>query len=64
MKNKISALIKCMEELNTGNREFRSAHASLKDIVEGLDMPEVKVFVEEFLPAYGNTLDELSNSSI
>ena len=60
--DKISALIKCMEELNTGNREFRSAEDSLRNIVEGLDMPEVKVFIEEFLPAYGNTLDELSNN--
>ena len=59
--DKISALIKCMEELNTGNQEFRSAEESLRKVVEGLDMPEVKVFVEEFLPAYGNTLDELSN---
>ena len=59
--DKISALIKCMEELNTGNQEFRSAEKSLRKVVEGLDMPEVKVFVEEFLPAYGNTLDELSN---
>ena len=50
-----------MEELNTGNQEFRSAEESLRKVVEGLDMPEVKVFVEEFLPAYGNTLDELSN---
>ena len=59
--DKISALIKCMEELNTRNQEFRSAEESLRKVVEGLDMPEVKVFVEEFLPAYGNTLDELSN---
>ena len=59
--DKISALIKCMEELNTGNQEFSSAEKSLRKVVEGLDMPEVKVFVEEFLPAYGNTLDELSN---
>lgn len=61
--DKISALIKCMEELNTGNQEFRSAEESLRNIVNGLDLPEVKVFVEEFLPAYGNTLDELSNNA-
>lgn len=59
--DKISALIKCMDELNTGNQEFRSAEESLRKVVEGLDMSEVEVFVKEFLPAYGNTLDELSN---
>ena len=60
--DKISALIKCMEELNTGNTEFRSARDSLEKAVVGLGLEEVTVFIEEFLPAYGNTLDELSNS--
>lgn len=60
--DKISALIKCMEELNTGNQEFRSARDSLEKAVAGLGLEEVTVFIEEFLPAYGNTLDELSNS--
>ena len=59
--DKISALIKCMEELNTGNTEFRSARDSLEKVVVGLGLEEVTVFIEEFLPAYGNTLDELSN---
>ena len=60
--DKISALIKCMEELNTGNTEFRSARDSLEKAIVGLGLEEVTVFIEEFLPAYGNTLDELSNS--
>ena len=59
--DKISALIKCMEELNTGNTEFRSAKASLEKAVEEMNIEEVNVFIKEFLPAYGNTLDELSN---
>lgn len=60
--DKISALIKCMEELNTGNQEFRSAEASLRRKVLDSDIEEVQVFIKEFLPAYGNTLDELSNN--
>ncbi len=60
--DKISALIKCMEELNTGNQEFRSAEASLRRKVLDCEIEEVKVFAKEFLPAYGNTLDELSNN--
>lgn len=59
--DKISALIKCMEELNTGNTEFRSARDSLEKVIIGLGLDEVTVFIEEFLPAYGSTLDELSN---
>ena len=31
---------------------------SLKKMAE--ELPELKVFMEEFLPAYGKTLDELS----
>ena len=47
--DKISALIKCMEELNTGNTEFRSARDSLEKVIIGLGLDEVTVFIEEFL---------------
>ena len=60
--DKISALIKCMEELNTGNTEFRSAKVSLEKAIDDMKLEEVDIFVKEFLPAYGNTLDELSNN--
>ena len=60
--DKISALIKCMEELNTGNVEFRSARVSLEKAIDEMKLEEVDVFMKEFLPAYGNTLDELSNN--
>ena len=59
--DKLSALIKCMEEENSGNREFRTAkEATLKSIEElAVSMPEVRDFMDEFLPSYGKTLDEL-----
>ena len=57
--DKLSALIKCMEELRTGNQEFRTAEQSTRRSLEEMDMPEVKIFMEEFLPAYDMTLDEL-----
>lgn len=59
--DKLSALIKCMEEENSGNREFRTAkEATLKSIEElAVSMPEVGDFMDEFLPSYGKTLDEL-----
>lgn len=59
--DKISALIKCIEEEKSGNSEFRTAQKTTKASVEKMmdEMPEVKDFVHEFLPPYGNTLDEL-----
>lgn len=57
--DKISALLKCIEESNSGNSEFRSAENSLKKIVNNIELEEVKIFMEIFIPAYGKTLDEL-----
>ena len=59
--DKLSALIKCMEETGAGNGEFRTAQISTQRSVDELaqELPEVKVFLEEFLPPYGSTLDEL-----
>ena len=57
--DKISALIKCIEEKKAGNSEFVKAGEMLKTTIDELDLPEAKVFVEEFLPAYELTLDEL-----
>ena len=46
--DKLSALIKCMEETGAGNGEFRTAQTSTLRAVEKLawEMPEVKVFLE------------------
>ena len=60
--DKLSALIKCIEERNSGNQEFRSAEASTRECLGHLaeELPEVRDFVRDFLPAYGKTLDELT----
>jgi 5'-deoxynucleotidase len=57
--DKLSALIKCMEETRMGNQEFRTAEQSTRRALEKMNMPEVDIFMEEFLPAYELTLDEL-----
>ena len=59
--DKLSALIKCIEERNAGNHEFESAEETTRKRIAELaeELPEVKVFTEEFLPGYGNTLDRL-----
>lgn len=56
--DKISALIKSIEEEKAGNAEFSSAVKSLKEKVACLPLAEVQYFVEEFLPSYSLTLDE------
>ena len=59
--DKISALIKCIDEAQTGNAEFRTAEATTRERVEELRAryPEVGDFLDEFLPPFGSTLDEL-----
>jgi 5'-deoxynucleotidase len=56
--DKLSALIKCIEEGKAGNTEFQSAAASQEAYLKGFELPEVDCFISEFLPAYRLTLDE------
>ncbi|MDD7403229.1 MAG: 5'-deoxynucleotidase [Butyribacter sp.] len=58
--DKISALIKCIEEEKTGNQEFGSAKQTIAQSIKQLHCPEADIFTEEFLPLYQMTLDELS----
>ncbi len=59
--DKLSALMKCMEELRMGNQEFKTAEQTTQKALEEMHMEEVQIFMEEFLPAYSLTLDELQN---
>ncbi len=56
--DKISALIKCIEETRMGNREFEIALKAQEKRIKEIDLPEVKFFCDNFLPAYYLTLDE------
>jgi 5'-deoxynucleotidase len=56
--DKLSALIKCIEERQMGNIDFSSAEAATLEAVHKLNLPEVEVFLKEFIPAYTMTLDE------
>ena len=59
--DKISALIKCVDETQSGNVEFKTAEEGIRAKVDEMaaQMPEVADFVAEFLPSYGKTLDQL-----
>lgn len=56
--DRLSALMKCIEELRMGNEEFRSAKQSIEQSLHKMELPEVAVFEREFLPAFYLTLDE------
>jgi len=56
--DKISALIKCIEEKNAGNREFDAAYESTKRSIEQMHLPEADAFVEQFIPSFSLSLDE------
>jgi 5'-deoxynucleotidase len=58
--DKITAYIKCIREKLAGNTEFESAMATLKETIDKIDLPEVKIFMDEFIPPFGLTLDELN----
>lgn len=58
--DKLSALIKCIEERKAGNREFLKAEEATLEALRGMGLPEVDIFLEEFIPAYSLTLDEQS----
>jgi len=61
--DKISALIKCIEEEKAGNSEFASARKSTEKIVSELDVPAAADFLGEFLPAFSLDLDELQRKN-
>ena len=56
--DKLSAIIKCMEEKKVGSSEFSKAEISLRKALKKMNIPEADLFVNEFLPSYSLTLDE------
>nr|WP_325298586.1 5'-deoxynucleotidase [uncultured Dysosmobacter sp.] len=57
--DKLSAYIKCVEELKAGNLEFREAAAQTRKALEGYGLPEAAYFLETFMDSFSLTLDEL-----
>ncbi len=57
--DKLCAHIKCIEEVKSGNSEFKKALKATKEALEQSPLPEVNYFIKNFLPAYNKTLDEL-----
>ena len=59
--DRISACVKCMEEQRAGNREFDYAAENVRKSIASIDLPEVRDFLTDFLPAFDMTLDELNH---
>ena len=57
--DKISAYIKCVEEIKSGNSEFKKAKDSILKEINKSDRDEVKFFMKNVAPIYLCSLDEL-----
>ena len=56
--DKLSALIKCIDERNMANKELKSAEDATLCALKELNMEEVSIFMNEFLESFSMTLDE------
>ncbi len=59
LADKLSAYVKCLEEIKVGNKEFLKAEKSIRNELNASSIPELKYFMENFLPGFSKTLDEL-----
>lgn len=59
--DRLCAYIKCIEERRAGNDEFLSAEREKRRLLEESELPEVRYFMENFIPAFELNLDELGS---
>jgi len=57
--DKLSAYVKCIEEVRAGNKEFAKALTTIERELAVNPLPEVAYFIEKFIPGFRKTLDEL-----
>lgn len=56
--DKISALMKCVEERKMGNDDFKQAEYATRKAIEEMKIPEADYFIRTFFPSFELTLDE------
>lgn len=56
--DRLSALIKCVEEEKSGNSEFTKARQTIEDSLKENQPEELRIFMEEFFESFLKTLDE------
>ncbi|MDO4810585.1 MAG: 5'-deoxynucleotidase [Eubacteriales bacterium] len=59
--DKLSAYIKCLEELKAGNAEFRQAAEQTAAALDQFELPELDYFREHFMDSFKLTLDEMKS---
>ena len=57
--DKLSAYIKCLEEVKAGNVEFKLAARQTREALDKMELPALDYFMKYFLPGFELTLDEL-----
>ena len=57
--DRISAYLKCAEETKSGNNEFRRAMEGKLSELSASELPAVRYFMENIVPVYLKSLDEL-----
>ena len=57
--DRLSAYLKCVEEVKAGNAEFKKAKTSIGNELKNSKNPAVEYYLKEFAPAYELSLDEL-----
>lgn len=57
--DKLSAYLKCVEEVKAGNSEFRLAKEQTWAALMDKPLPALQYFIDQFLPSFELTLDEL-----
>ncbi len=60
MADTLSAFMKCKWELAAGNREFQEAHDALQQRLEDNPPPELRYFMDMYLPSVTCSVDELN----
>lgn len=56
--DKISAFIKCIEEMKMGNHEFSKAKDATEKAIRDMHLAAADIFLEEFIPSFYLSLDE------
>ena len=59
--DKLSAYIKCVEELKAGNLEFKKAAEQTRSALDEMRLPELDYFMEHCMESFSMTLDELES---
>ena len=57
--DRLSAYLKCVEEVKAGNSEFKKAKTTIGNELKNSKLKEVEYYLKEFAPAFDLTLDEL-----